>query len=409
MTKRAMPISILALCAVFICISCAGPRGASSDVSPEGPESPVRTHLERSCEKIDASGEPRPLEALAKTVASLPVRIAPAGSHFGFDGDGKNVVYTFPKGGTLYAVSADGGEPRGLADGVSYWFEATQAGELIYDSRGTLYRVGVNGAKPRPAPEAVRPIDRKKSQQRELGEAGYSGANPTLVSQRWLAGDFGTTAEDYRLAIIDRRDGTSRIASLEDQRLIWSQQALKNGREIAYLTRDADNRAAHLWTADAETGAVRCISAAGDGAIMPFFADSADSRHMSYTRYTDTGHRRREFTLHLADIERGDDILLGAFEDAYTVVPKAIPDPRGEFDKPRFVVAVQYAARDTMAFFLVEGADVRRLSDEFAGWSNFYVSPDGAWLLFQRSTPPEQRHDSPQRAEGGGLYILALP
>lgn len=171
---------------------------------------------------------------------------------------------------------------------------------------------------------------------------------------------------------------------------------------------------------------------------MPFFADSADSRHMSYARYTGTGNRRREFTLHLADIERGDDVLLGSFEDAYTVVPKAVPDPRGEFDKPRFVVAVQYVVRDKMAFFLVEGADVRRLTDEFAGWSNFYVSPDGDWLLFRRGTPPQKRQeraplkspagglpgkeprpaklgdsaptsDSPERAEDNGLYILALP
>ncbi len=203
MTARAMPISTLALYAVFICISCAGPGGASSDASAERPESPVHAHLVRACEKVEASGEPRILEELPDAVEHSPVRIAPAGSHFGFAGDGKNVVYTFPKGGSLYAVSPDGGQPLRLANEVSYWFEASQAGELIYDSGGTRYRVGMNGAKPRPAPEASR--------------------------------------------------------------------------------------------------------------------------------------------------------------------------------------------------------------DEFAGWSNFYVSPDGEWLLFRRGTPPQKRRDSPESAEGNGLYILALP
>ena len=437
--------STLGLAAViFLCTSCSasGPSGPSQveertdqpqASQPPAVEASPASRLARPCASVESRHKVLPVGDLELSITNRPVRIAPPGTHYGFAQGGSVVLYVRPKGGTLYAVSPDSGSPRPLTRPAKYWFESEGSGHVIVDSGGALFRVDPSDGTRQEADDILEPIEQQRRQQQALAAAGYGGAYPIPVSERWLAGVVGPSAEESQLVVLDQESNEARIASLDSHRLLWNPRAMPNGRAVAYIARAPER----LFIADFPTGEIRCVSAPNKDRIVPFFAGSTDAGHIAYARYSKGSPQERNYELHVADVERGIDTRIDLADQAYTFVAKAVPDPAGKHDRPRFVIGIQYASRDKMAFFLIEGTEVHRLTAELPGWSNFYVSPNGAWLLFEfgaparRKTPepgltttdnpaPKKpaRDASPEPTSPGdtepgtpksGLYILALP
>lgn len=238
--------------------------------------------------------------------------------------------------------------------------------------------------------------------------ARYEAAVSSDGTRLFLAGDVsveGTVRRSGAIAIVDLRDGTSRIVvPMEDDAAIPASIAVSGDGKTLYATATGPDfpYVGHIFKIDVMTGAV--LSSAAVGRVFPFRWDialSPDGRRIYASGQTVIDDNGSLATRHVVrsidttDLSVVDEVATsGRSDEAYLAVSSdgkriyALSLQQFEGGKLDYVVSIIRVAGDDLT---LTASRVLEVGDSFSSLAGVSVSPDDRRLFLLAESENEQR------------------